>query len=109
MKCWYFHKQKKLSVTENETWALKLTASELPILLLRTFLSINRMSAINVNVTGTIDLGTHNNSLHMKTLMFNYCIEQLQVSADNVGFYRPNHFSYIYRAFHNVLRDYKHL
>ena len=57
---------------------------------------MNRISAINVNFTGTIDLDMHNNSLHIKTLLLNYVVEQVQVSADNVVFYRPNHISYLY-------------
>jgi len=44
---------------------------------------MNRISAINVNFTGTIDLNTHNYSLHIKTLLLNYVIEQFQVSADS--------------------------
>jgi len=44
---------------------------------------MNRISAINVNFTGTIDLDIHNNSLHIKTLLLNYFIEKFQVSADS--------------------------
>jgi hypothetical protein len=45
---------------------------------------MNRISAINVNVTGTMDLGIHNNSLHIRNLTLNYVIEAFRVSADNI-------------------------
>jgi hypothetical protein len=56
---------------------------------------MNRISAINVNFTGTIGLDLHNNSLRIETLCLNYFIERFQVSVDTVLLYRPNHFYYL--------------
>jgi hypothetical protein len=39
----------------------------------------NRLSVINANFTGTVDLGTSNISLYMKNLDLNYFIEAFQV------------------------------
>jgi hypothetical protein len=45
---------------------------------------MNRVSAINVNFTGTVDLGTQNISLYMKNLDLKYFIEAFQVNMNEV-------------------------
>jgi hypothetical protein len=45
---------------------------------------MDRVSAINVNFTGTVVLGTQNISLYMKNLDLNYYIEAFQVNMNEV-------------------------
>lgn len=42
------------------------------------------ISAINVNLTGTMDLGIHNNSLHIRKLTLNYFIEAFRINMTNL-------------------------
>jgi hypothetical protein len=45
---------------------------------------VNRISAVNVNVTGTMDLGIHNKSLYIRNLTLNYFIGAFRVSVNKV-------------------------